>query len=113
MRIILICTHDAKLDVPLGRSSVGGPARMIVQVVQTTGSPLGCHPANDRQSELPCARQSVKLVFGKHCRITATRTDIFNGENTMASDSHQEPAQELSAETRDMHRALTSLREEL
>jgi ferritin-like protein len=31
----------------------------------------------------------------------------------MASDSYQEPAQELSAETRDMHRALTSLREEL
>jgi ferritin-like protein len=32
---------------------------------------------------------------------------------TMAADGYQEPAHELSDETRDMHRAIISLREEL
>ena len=31
----------------------------------------------------------------------------------MAGDSYQEPVQELNDETRDMHRAILSLREEL
>jgi ferritin-like protein len=34
-------------------------------------------------------------------------------EMTMAADGYQEPAHELSDETRDMHRAIISLREEL
>jgi uncharacterized protein len=35
------------------------------------------------------------------------------GENDMTSDTTQEPAQSLSGETREMHRALISLMEEL
>jgi hypothetical protein len=51
----------------------------------------------------------ILVAFGLAVSINA----VFSGGTTMSGDINQEPVHELSNETRDMHRAIISLREEL
>lgn len=58
-------------------------------------------------------RRSVKLELGSIQEQQKIKLTLTYEGNTMAADSYQEPVNELNDETRDMHRAIISLREEL
>ncbi len=58
-------------------------------------------------------RRSVKLELGSIQEQQKIKLTLTCEGNTMAADSYQEPVNELNDETRDMHRAIISLREEL
>ncbi len=45
--------------------------------------------------------------------VCSTKPIFGNGERAMSNEGYHEPINEISDETRDMHRAITSLMEEL
>jgi hypothetical protein len=61
---------------------------------------------------MPCLLH-VPRILRIHADAVMLHTFMTNGENAMSSVGYHEPVTELSDETRDMHRAIVSLMEEL
>jgi uncharacterized protein len=61
-----------------------------------------------RRLYLRMSRQTIPIV-----RRTHTTVEPTDSEMSMSSEGYHEPIEELSDETRDMHRAILSLMEEL
>jgi ferritin-like protein len=59
------------------------------------------------------SRQRSKRVSARMPRRATNSTIVIDEEQTMSSVGYHEPVSEMSDETRDMHRAIVSLMEEL